>query len=218
MILYRPVGTGELKLIAGSGYTAFPPRLPEQPIFYPVLNEKYACEIAFGWNVKYNEDHKGYVTKFEIDDDYAAAFEIHNVSAQHHNELWVPAEELPDFNRHIVGKIEVMSDSDEMIYVAEVMYETGELHFRIPENLRLTDGFVKGFSASIIPTAIWHRRECTLTGLRKVCGKIITKTDSLPQRGIMSTARKRNCGVFTTSRAILRKRKHTNKGASSKTG
>lgn len=130
MILYRPVGTGELKLIADSGYTAFPPRLPEQPIFYPVLNEKYACEIAFGWNVKYNEDHKGYVTKFEIDDDYAAAFEIHNVGAQHHNELWVPAEELPDFNRHIVGKIEVMSDSDEMIYVAEVMYETGELHFR----------------------------------------------------------------------------------------
>ena len=36
--------------------------------FYPVLTEKYAVEIASRWNVKYNDDHKGYVTKFEIDD------------------------------------------------------------------------------------------------------------------------------------------------------
>lgn len=46
MILYRPIGTKELELVQGSGYTRFPPRLPEQPIFYPVLNEKYATEIA----------------------------------------------------------------------------------------------------------------------------------------------------------------------------
>ena len=39
--LYRPVGQRELNLIAASGYRAFPPRLPEQPIFYPVLNEEY---------------------------------------------------------------------------------------------------------------------------------------------------------------------------------
>lgn len=35
-ILFRPVGPRELALIASSGYQAFPPRLPEQPIFYPV--------------------------------------------------------------------------------------------------------------------------------------------------------------------------------------
>ncbi len=46
MILYRPVGEAEMRLIAESGYTAFPPRLPEQPIFYPVLDERYACDIA----------------------------------------------------------------------------------------------------------------------------------------------------------------------------
>ena len=40
--LYRPVGANELKLIEEVGYTAFPPRLPEQPIFYPVMNEAYA--------------------------------------------------------------------------------------------------------------------------------------------------------------------------------
>ena len=66
MFLYRPVGTKELLLIKASGSRRFPPRLPEQPIFYPVLNEEYAAEIASNWNVKFNDDHKGYVTKFEV--------------------------------------------------------------------------------------------------------------------------------------------------------
>ncbi|MCW5960282.1 MAG: hypothetical protein KIS76_08975 [Pyrinomonadaceae bacterium] len=44
--LFRPVGKNELALIEESDFTAFPPRLPEQPIFYPVLNENYAIQIA----------------------------------------------------------------------------------------------------------------------------------------------------------------------------
>jgi hypothetical protein len=48
----RPVGPEELRLIAASGYREFPPRLPEQPIFYPVMNEEYATQIARDWNVK----------------------------------------------------------------------------------------------------------------------------------------------------------------------
>ncbi len=40
--LYRPVGPEERELIRQSGFTAFPPRLPDQPIFYPVLTEDYA--------------------------------------------------------------------------------------------------------------------------------------------------------------------------------
>lgn len=108
MILYRPVGTKELELIQESDNREFPPRLSEQPIFYPVLNEKYASEIASGWNVKYNEDHKGYVTKFEIDDQYYEQFEIHTVGDSYHQELWVPAEELAVFNQHIIGKIQVI--------------------------------------------------------------------------------------------------------------
>ncbi|MCM1542085.1 MAG: hypothetical protein NC121_12620 [Blautia sp.] len=110
MILYRPVGTKELELIKASGYTKYPPRLPEQPIFYPVLNEKYATEIAANWNVKYNDDHRGYVTRFEIDDAYAGQFEIHTVGAGYHQELWVPAEELEVFNQHILGQIQVISE------------------------------------------------------------------------------------------------------------
>lgn len=50
MTLYRPIGEKELILIAESGFKAYPPRLEWQPIFYPVLNEKYACEIAEQWN------------------------------------------------------------------------------------------------------------------------------------------------------------------------
>lgn len=110
MILYRPVGTKELELIEKTGYREFPPRLPEQPIFYPVLNEQYAKEIASGWNVKYNDDHKGYVTKFELDDDYCKQFEVHQVGGEHHKELWVPAEQLKEFNEHIIGKINVVSE------------------------------------------------------------------------------------------------------------
>ena len=110
MILYRPVGTKEFELIRDSGYTKYPPRLPEQPIFYPVLNEKYATEIASQWNVKYNDDHRGYVTKFEIDDAYAAQFDVHTVGADYHQELWVPAEDLDIFTRHIIGCIQVESE------------------------------------------------------------------------------------------------------------
>lgn len=45
-LLYRPVGLKEMELIAESGFKKFPPRLMWQPIFYPVLNEQYASQIA----------------------------------------------------------------------------------------------------------------------------------------------------------------------------
>jgi len=109
MILYRPVGERELKLIAESGYTAFPPRLPEQPIFYPVLNERYAAEIAFRWNTRDPRSGcKGFVTRFEVEDGFASQYPVQTVGRSYHQELWVPAEELEEFNRHIVGKIEVL--------------------------------------------------------------------------------------------------------------
>jgi hypothetical protein len=49
--LWRPVGPKELELIKASGMREFPPRLPDQPIFYPVLTEAYATQIARDWNV-----------------------------------------------------------------------------------------------------------------------------------------------------------------------
>ena len=106
--LYRPVGQNELQLIRESDYKKFPPRLPEQPIFYPVLNEAYATQIARDWNAKDNRDKVGYVTRFQVNADYLAKFAVHSVGASHHQEYWIPAEELDTFNQNIIGEIEVI--------------------------------------------------------------------------------------------------------------
>ena len=109
MRLYRPVGQAELDFIIKSGYHSYPPRLPEQPIFYPVLNEKYAREIAEKWNKKSADSgYAGYVTTFEIDDKYISRFEVQTVGASYHQEFWIPAEDLEEFNSHIIGKIEIV--------------------------------------------------------------------------------------------------------------
>ena len=109
MRLYRPVGQAEYDLIAQSGFAAYPPRLPEQPIFYPVLNERYAREIAEKWNKRYaDSQYTGFVTTFEIDDAYISQFPVQTVGASYHQELWIPAEELENFNHHIIGTISLL--------------------------------------------------------------------------------------------------------------
>lgn len=107
--LFRPVGTKELALIETSYYTKFPPRLPEQPIFYPVLNEEYAVPIARDWNAKYNEDKVGYVTKFAVRKEFLDNYEVKIVGGATHEEYWIPAEDLEVFNRNIIGKIEIIA-------------------------------------------------------------------------------------------------------------
>ncbi len=105
--LYRPVGPKELALIEASGFAAFPPRLPEQPIFYPVLTEEYATKIARDWNVK--ASGSGYVTRFAVRREFLARYEVQNAGGRAHQEYWIPAEELAEMNRNIVGKIEVIA-------------------------------------------------------------------------------------------------------------
>lgn len=108
--LFRPTGKNELALIETTDFTAFPPRLPEQPIFYPVTNEEYAAQIARDWNAKYNADKIGYVTKFEVRKDFLDNYETKIVGGKTHEEYWIPAEDLEEFNRNIVGKIEVIAE------------------------------------------------------------------------------------------------------------
>ncbi len=105
--LFRPVGPVELELIERENMRAFPPRLPEQPIFYPVENETYAREIAQRWNVR--DSGAGFVTRFDVDRAYLRTFELRKVGASHHLEYWIPAEQMDEFNRHIVGLIEVIA-------------------------------------------------------------------------------------------------------------
>ena len=105
--LYRPTGPEELKLVEESGFKRWPPRLPGQPIFYPVTNEKYAKEIATRWNTK--DSGVGYVTKFEVKSEFMSRYKIEQVGAAHHTEWWVPDAELPELNDNIVGHIEVIA-------------------------------------------------------------------------------------------------------------
>ncbi|MEP0266394.1 ADP-ribosylation/crystallin J1 [Dokdonia sp.] len=107
--LYRPVGLKELELIEASNFTKFPPRLLWQPIFYPVLNEAYAIEIATKWNLDdEGSGYSGFVTAFDVDADYITNFKVENVGGPIHNELWIPAEELEIFNAHIIGEIKII--------------------------------------------------------------------------------------------------------------
>jgi hypothetical protein len=108
VILYRPVGEKELALVRASGWREFPPRLPEQPIFYPVLNEEYATQIARDWNTR--DEGAGYVLRFAVETEYVQQFPIQTAGSRIHQEYWIPAERLDEFNRHIAGLIEIVSE------------------------------------------------------------------------------------------------------------
>ena len=108
--LFRPTGPQELALVALSGFRRWPPRLPDQPIFYPVTNEQYAVEIARDWNVPASGE--GFVTRFEVRKDFMDRYPVQQVGGGHHTEWWVPAEELDALNDHIVGTIVVLTRFD----------------------------------------------------------------------------------------------------------
>lgn len=110
MILYRPTGKAELDLVEQSGWRQWPPRLADQPIFYPVLTFEYAEKIARDWNsTRTAPDNYGFVTRFEITEDIAARYPVQEAGGKELRELWVPAEELAAFNDGIVGRIEVVA-------------------------------------------------------------------------------------------------------------
>ena len=110
-VLYRPVGQAELDLIRSTGFRKFPPRLPEQPYFYPVLNFAYATQIARDWNTKDAQSgFVGYVLKFAVQTEFLNQYSIHQVGDISHREYWVPAADLPAFNAKIVGNIEIVAE------------------------------------------------------------------------------------------------------------
>ena len=109
--LYRPVGQQELDLIRESGWKRFPPRLPSQPIFYPVLGEDYAVRIARDWNTKDpRSGHVGYVIRFLVNSDYLVQYQSHEVGGRDLREYWIPAERLDEFNDNIVGQLEIVQE------------------------------------------------------------------------------------------------------------
>src|SRR3979411_431388 len=108
--LWRPVGPKELELIRQSGMRSFPPRLPEQPIFYPVLSEEYAVKIARDWNVP--ASGAGFVTRFQypVLRSFLERYSVKEAGGVAHLEYWIPVEELAAFNQAIVGQIAVVAE------------------------------------------------------------------------------------------------------------
>ncbi|MDN2581944.1 ADP-ribosylation/crystallin J1 [Aquibium sp. ELW1220] len=106
--LWRPFGAAELALVRESGMRSFPPRLPDQPIFYPVLSEDYAIRIARDWNLP--QSGAGFVTRFEVRSDFLAKYQAQEAGGRALRENWIPAEELEAFNAAIVGPIEVVKE------------------------------------------------------------------------------------------------------------
>ncbi|WP_270525913.1 hypothetical protein [Longibaculum muris] len=108
MKLYRPVGLYEMKKILETDCKAFPPRQKQQPYFYPVLNKSYAKEIAF-WNVKDKDSgYVGFITEFDVEDSYIEKYDVHCVGNETHLELWIPAENLHNFNKNIINQIKIV--------------------------------------------------------------------------------------------------------------
>lgn len=105
--MYRPTGPKELDLVKDSGMKRWPPRLPGQPIFYPVTNEQYAREITEQWNV--SELGEGFVTRFSVKKTFVDKYEVQKVGGAIHTEWWIPAEDLEALNDNIVGRIEVVA-------------------------------------------------------------------------------------------------------------
>lgn len=107
MTLYRPVNQAELDLIIKEDWNKFPPRLEGQPIFYPVLNEKYAEQITKEWNVP--SYGIGHVLKFEVKDHFLENYKIEKVGLDHHLEYWIPSEDLDLMHANMIGKIELIN-------------------------------------------------------------------------------------------------------------
>jgi len=105
--LWRPTGPEEMELVRASGFKRWPPRLPDQPIFYPVLNEDYATRIARDWNVK--ASGVGYVTRFRVRTSFLDRYDVQQAGGETILEYWIPAEDLEELNDNIVGTIDEVS-------------------------------------------------------------------------------------------------------------
>ncbi len=106
-VLYQLVGQREFELIAAAGFRRFPPRLPEQPFFYPVTNQDYATQIARDWNTKDEASGwTGYVLRFRVHTAFLRKYPIRTVGSGVHQEYWIPAADMDQFNDQIEGVID----------------------------------------------------------------------------------------------------------------
>ena len=89
-----------MDLILASRFREFPPRLPEQAIFYPVLTEEYATQIARDWNTK-DEcwGFVGYGLRFQVQAEFLTTYDVPTMGGREHRECWIPADSLTGIER-----------------------------------------------------------------------------------------------------------------------
>jgi hypothetical protein len=104
--LYKPVSQKELDLIKKSGWKAFPLELKEQPFFYPLMKDAYSAQISKECTTPAYSI--GYITRFEIDVEFVSRYKVRHIGPSRQQELWIPPEELNEFNQHLSGVIEVV--------------------------------------------------------------------------------------------------------------
>jgi hypothetical protein len=105
-----------MELVRASRFREFPPRLPEQPIFYLVLTEEYATQIARDWNTKDERSgFVGYVLRFQVRSEFLSKYDVHVVGSAGHREYWIAADSLQELNSNIVGEIEIVSEFHQVI-------------------------------------------------------------------------------------------------------
>ena len=108
LTLYHPVTPEELDQIKRSNWTELPsPR--EGEYFYPVPNPLYANDITWGAY----EPEGAYVVKFNVPAEYLSRYRMETVDARWQAAYVVPVTDLDDFNRHVVGVIEVVRERRE---------------------------------------------------------------------------------------------------------
>jgi len=106
--LFRAVGQGEHDMVKESG--KFPARMPWQPLFCPMLEESYAVEVARGHHTQDPASgYVGYVLRFRVRRAFIERYDpVTAGGVEHHREYRIPAEDLADLNKNLVGPIEVL--------------------------------------------------------------------------------------------------------------
>lgn len=106
--LWHPAGPDEIDHIRASGWRQWPPVPHERLYFYPILNESFAISGARHWNslgtgVKY-------VLRLYTETDFIRRYSTRSFGGSAAPMLWVPVEDMHEFNAHIVGLIEVVHE------------------------------------------------------------------------------------------------------------
>ena len=109
MELYRPLSAEEYRAVEEKGFTGFPPRSEEQPLFTALLSEEGATQIARHMRISKTAENLIYVVSFLVDDAYIRQFPVQHANERNRRALWIPADEVDILNQHLIGKIRLIA-------------------------------------------------------------------------------------------------------------